>query len=352
MILKINDRIRNRQVTNFNNVSLSLRYDALASTFGFSYYFNPENPEHKELMCIGHYHECTIEYNNELLLTGQVLSENFNDSPQVQMVGLSGYSLPGVLEDSQIPTSIYPLQIDGLNLLQIAQKLCNPFKIKVVVDGVADKMNEVFATTEAKETQSIKSFLSDLAVQKDIVITCNEKGELVFTKAKTELKPIAIFDGTIPVTNMQLSFNGQGMHSHITVMKQADEGNAGQETIRNPYVINSVFRPKVITQSSGDDVDTKKVAKAALASELKNLKLTITLDRWTLNNKVIKPNNLITVENERIYLYKRANWFIENVDFSGNEKQQVCTLTCVLPEVYNNNIPEYLFKGINLRGHE
>lgn len=352
MILKINDRIRNRQVTNFNNVTLSLKYDALASAFGFSYYFNPDNSEHKELMCIGHYHECTIEYNNELLLTGQILSETFTDQSQVQMVGLSGYSLPGVLEDCQIPTSIYPLQVDNLSLLQIAQKLCRPFNISVVVDGVEDKMNEVFTTTEAKESQTIKSFLSELAVQKDIVITSNEKGQLVFTKAKTNLKPIAVFDRTIPVTSMSLSFNGQGIHSHITVMKQADEGNAGEETIRNPYVINSVFRPKVMTQTSGNDVDTTKAVKAALASELKNLKLSITLDRWVLNGKVIKPNNIITVENPRVYLYKRANWFIESVEYSGNEKQQVCTLTCVLPEVYNGNVPEYLFKGINLRGHE
>jgi prophage tail gpP-like protein len=354
MILKINDRIRNRQVSNFNNVSVSLKFDASASTFSFSYYFNPQNPEHKELMCIGHYHECTVEFENELLITGNVLSEGFSDEPQIQMVALSGYSKSGVIEDCQISPDHYPLQSDGLSLKDIANKLLRPFGITAVVDSlVSSEMNEVFETTEAKETQSIKSYLSELAAQKNVILSNDNKGNLVFTKAKTKQTPIAVFDqNNRKALSTKLSFNGQGMHSHITVLKEADEGNAGEETIRNPYVISSVFRPKVIKQSSGDDVDTSKAVRAALASELKNLKLTLTLDSWTIDGKIIRPNNLITVENENVYLYKRANWFIESVDLTGNNKQQTAVLNCVLPEVYNNEIPEYLFKGINLRGHE
>lgn len=360
MLLKINDRIKNRQVEFFNNFSLNLKYDSVGSAFGFSFYFEPENKEHKELMCIGHYHTCTVEHNNELLLSGIILSQAFQSSTVRKMVSLGGYSLPGVLEDSTIPVSTYPLQHDGLSLKQIAEKLIRPFGLTMKIDNsVASKMNAVFDISTAKETQTVKSYLTELATQKNIIISHNEKGELLFTSANTnQTTPLLEFDfsaGTIPGTEMDLNFNGQAMHSHITVQKQAnvdadsgDAGNAAEATVRNPYVINSVFRPLVVSQSSGKDTDTEQAAKNIRAAELKNLKLVIKTDRWEVNGKIIKPNNYLTVINPEVYLYKKTTWFIEEIAFSGDEKQTTAVLTCCLPSVYNGEEPKYLFAGINL----
>ena len=360
MLLKINDRIRNKQVEFFNNFSLTLKYDSVGSAFGFSFYFDPDNLEHKELMCIGHYHTCTVEHNNELLLSGIILSQAFNSSSVRQMVSLGGYSLPGVLEDCQIPTSAYPLQNNGLTLKQIAHKLLRPFGLTMKIDSsVESKMNAVFDITTAKETETIKGYLTSLATQKNIIISHNEKGELLFTSAKTDqTKPILEFDfsqGALPGTEMGLSFDGQGMHSHITVQKQTgvdsdtDGGNAAEATVRNIYVYpKAVFRPLVVSQSSGTDTDSEQAAKNIRAAELKNLKLVIKTDRWEVDGKIIKPNNYLTVINPEVYLYKKSTWFIEEIAFTGNEKETTAVITCCLPEVYNGKEPEYLFKGINL----
>jgi len=353
--LKINDRIRNRKIDFFNNFTLGLRFDSIGDTFGFGFYFNPDNAELKELMCIGHYHECEVTYNGETLVTGFTLGQDFTSASVRSFVQITGYSLTGVLADCTIPTSIYPLQSNGLSLKQIAQKLIRPFNLKMVIDSSVEAlMNGTFKATTANETQTIERYLSELATQKNIVMSHTEKGELLFTKAKTKQTPILEFDvpngKSLPGTTMKLNFNGQSMHSHITVMKQADSdgGNAGEYTIRNPYVINTVYRPTTITQTSGDDNDTEKAAKTALAAELKNLKLTITTDRWLVDGKILKPNNLVTVINPEIYLYKKSTWFIESIDFTGDETKTTATLHCVLPEVYNGETPVYLFKGINL----
>lgn len=362
MILKINDRIRTRTVEYFNNFNISLKYDAVASPFSFGFYFDPDNNEHKELACIGHYHICTVEHNGELLVTGNMLSEDFDSSPVRKLVDIAGYSLTGVFEDCQIPTDLYPLQSDSLSIKEIAQKITNRFGIKMVVDSsVSAAMDTVLTSSTASVSQTVKSYLAELCTQKNIIISHNAQGQLLFTRAKTNLPVIAHFNnsdtgrlvtvnGKNISTNMRLMFNGQAMHSHITVVKEAnaDGGNAGETTIRNPYVINSVFRPRTITQSSGDDNDTEQVAKNALAAELKNIKLTITTDRWEIDGKIIKPNTLITVTNPEVYLYKKSTWFIESVDLAGDSRQTVATLNCVLPEVYNGQTPEYLFKGINL----
>lgn len=350
MILKIDDRIRNRKVEFFNNFTLNLKYDSVASSFSFNFLYDSNNKEHVELGVIGHYHIGKLEHNGQLLVTGYILSQGFTDSGKKQLANFSGYSLPGVLEDSNIPTILYPLQFDGLSLLQIARKLVDRFDLKVIVDpSVSSRINKVYDVSTANEKQSIKQYLSELASQRNIILSHDEKGNLLFTQSKATQKPILNFDGGIPFTEMILTFNGQVMHSEITVMKQAssDGGNAGEATIKNPYV-PFVYRPKVMVQNSGDDNDVSTTASMALAKELKGLKLVIKTDRWEVDGKIIKPNNIITVKNPNISLFKSSNWFIESVGLVGNEKKTTATLTCVLPEVYNGKVPEYLFKGINL----
>ena len=351
MILKINDRFRNRTVDFFNNFSLDLRHDSCASTFQFDYFFDPNNPEHKELSCVAHYHECTIEHNGELLVTGFVTSQGFENTPTKKLASVGGYAKPGVLDDCEIPTSLYPLQSDGLSLKEIAQKLIKPFKIDMVIDdSVADKMNKVFDTSDASDTQSVKSYLTDLATQKNIIISHNEKGQLLFTESKDNMKPLIDFDctkGSIPGTSFRLQFDGQKMHSHITLQKQSGGGNAGEHTIKNPYVF-TVFRPTVKTQSSGDDNDTELAARRELANELRGLTLTITTDRWEVDGKILKPNNTITIINPEIYLFKKTTFFIESINFVGDNTKTTATLNCVLPEVYTKKYPVYIFKDINL----
>lgn len=367
--LKIDDRIRNRDVIYFNRFTLNLIHDSVASSFGLQFFFDPYNPEHKELSCVSHFHKVTLEFNDELVLTGQLLSQRFRHSSTKEMAEFSGYSLPGVLEDCEIPTSIYPLQSDGLTLAQIASKLLKPFGLKYAIDqSVSERMNKVFKKSTASDSQTVKSYLTEIASQKKIILSHNEKGELLFTESKTNSDPVLTINAsenglvgvvpgspvtattTIPVTSMELNFNGQGMHSHITLQKQAsiDGGNAGENTIRNPYVIESVFRPTVKSQSSGDDNDTSLAARQELSNEIKGLTLTIEIEGWTIENKIIRPNSIIEVFDPELYIYKNTRWFVESVNYTGDEKEIKCTLNCVLPEVYSNEIPKSIFAGINL----
>lgn len=352
MELFISDRFRNRRVNFFNDFEFTLPFDSIASAWGFKFLFDSENPEHKEMSCIGHFHQVQLKHNDELLITGYMLSNTFIDKPIKEMTAFGGYSLPGVFEDCDIPPDIYPLESDGLSLKEIAEKICAKFpEIKMIIDpSVASKMAEVFTVSTAKETQSIKNYLTELCTQKNIIISHDQYGRLLFTRAKANKVPILHFEnGGIPFSRMELQYNGQAMHSDITVVKDADPdgGNAGEFTIKNPYV-PFTYRPRIIKQSSGKDTDSEDAAKQALSAELKNLKLIIETDRWLIDGKVIRPNNTITVLNPRVYLYKKSTWFIESVNFKGNQESTVATLTCVIPEVYNGQTPVYIFKGINI----
>ncbi len=350
MILKINDRFRNRKIDFFTNWKVVMKYDSIGSTFTFSYFFDPENPEHKEFSCVGHFHLCTLEDNGELILSGFILSIDFVDSSKRELTSVSGYSLPGVLEDCEVPVGV-PLQSDTLTLREIVDRYVTPFGISYVIDSsVAALMEERFDETRIKETQTVKSYLTELTSQKNIIMTHDARGRLVFTKASSGKKPIFYFDGSIPGVSYRMSYNGQGMHSSITAIAQADiesEEQAAEDTVDNPFC-PIVFRPHVITQNSGTSNDTVRAAKNALQKELKNISLSITMDRWDLNGKIVRPGEIISVRNPKIYLFKKTNWLIDSVELSGDAETRTAILTCVRPEVYTGETPDYIFKGINI----
>lgn len=347
--LKVYNRKRDIKVDKFEGFSLSLRYDSITSDFTFGIYFNPDLPDHRLIVAPSQYNLVKLEYKGKLIFTGFIINHPFTTGPEISLVPLSGYSLAGVLEDCSIPTSTYPLQTDGLSLLQIAKRFVKPFDININVDpSVQSLMNQSIATTTAKAGQTVKAYLTELCEQRNIVLTHNAKGELLFTLAKTNEKPIFTFKEDTLGYSIKLNFAGQGIHSHITVIKQADEdgGNAAEITITNPYVPRGVksYRPIVVVIDSGDDISVENAAKAILAAELKNITLVIECEKIDIDGVLIVPNNTIAVEPiERLFLFKKTTWFIQEVTYKGDSEGQTCVLTCVRPECYNGATPINIF---------
>jgi prophage tail gpP-like protein len=339
-------RIGTKKIDRYNEVTLSLRYDSVGSTFSFSFDYDPDDADHREMFRPGAYKEVTIRHEGELLLTGTLVSPtDFTSSPTRQPIKISGYSKPGILEDCQIPLSAYPLQGDNINLKNIAEKIIKPFGIKLVVDANAGStVSKSYKNSHGGDTQTCAAYLRELAGQRNIIITHDAQGNLVLTVANTTSKPVYDFVQARPVTNMKLSFDGQKMHSDIIVQRQADKrgGNAGHATIKNPYV--DIFRPRVVRQSSGNDTDTKQAARNMLSEELKYISVSIEVDTWYLNGSLIKPNNTITLQSNDLHLPKKTTFFIEEVELKSDNKAQTATLTCYLPEVYNGKIPVNIFK--------
>lgn len=341
MILKINGNI----LEGFNQFNVNLKFDAVASTFSFVFYYDPTNPVHTSIFKPGTYPTVTVEHNNSLLLTGTILSTTFTDGSKKELAALGGYSLPGVLEDCNIPTDLYPLQSDGLTLRQIASKLLKKFNLKMEVDSVvASAIDRVFETATADENQSVKAYLATLASQKNIIITHTEKGAVLFTRAKTKQTPVFNYEpGKGLLYGFNLNFGGQQMHSNITVQKQANTGggNIGVDSINNPYV--AAYRPKVVNQTAGDDNTVSATARNALGDELKNISLTAQASQWEVNGQVWKPGQTITVLNPDLGINNPSNWFIQSVNYVGDNTKNTAALTLVLPECYNNETVTNIF---------
>lgn len=341
MILKAG----NIQLTQYENVAIDLATDGCASAFKFDIFYDPDNAGHRALLKPGNPATVTIEHEGNLLLTGVIMRPEFSDGATKELVSISGYSKTGVLEDCEIPLDLYPLQTNKLSLKQIAEKLLKPFDLAVSVSAsVTADANAKLTQTACDDKQTVRSYLCELANQKNILVSHSAAGALLLTRANTTQVPVYDFGKGMPGIRYGLVFDEQRMHSTISVIKQASKqgkGNAGKATVTNPYV--SKYRPKVVRMTSGKDVDAAKAARNMLAQELKEIKLTIEMDRWDVNGTMILPGSIITITNPDLHIYTKAKFLVESVSLRGNRVAETATLTCYLPEVYNNDTPKNIF---------
>lgn len=337
MKIKINNKI----FFFFNKFSVKLNLDTVASSFSFVAKFNPENEDHKILFKPLSYPKIEIFKDDDtLLLTGYIINHIFNSNENPELVKLSGYSLGGVLEDCSIPYSEYPLESINRSLKDISEKLLNKFNLKLIIDENASKdANLIYKKTSASPSQSIKQYLSKLAAQRNIVISHNEKGDIIYFKPNILAYPKILLNKLNSI-KMTLNVAGQRLHNEITVIRQSStEYNnlTPVDTVKNPLI--NEFRPKVKILSSGTITDTKKAAENAIASENENIQLSIKIPIW----EDLYPGDVIEVENDEIYLYKRTKFIIKSLTMNESNDSRTMDILAVLPETYTSGKTSKIF---------
>lgn len=349
----MNLTIGSHRIEHYNGVSVKLGYDTVGSTFSASFYFDPQDAALRDLFRPARYLPITIAHEGETLITGTVLSHAFRAGAQRELVAISGYSRPGVLEDCEIPAEAYPLQSNKLTLEQIAAKVAKAFGLGLVVaPAVAQRASRVHAIAKASDDQNVKTFLSELARLSHVIVSHDERGNLLLTEAAVNAAPVFDFTSGMPGYEYALGFDGQGMHSSIQLQKQQTKGrkdgshkkgNAGTASITNPYVPAGMQRPKTIRQASAEVVNVTDAVRNTLSEELKGITLSISMQGWMLGGRIVRPNSIITVTAPELHLYRKTKFFISEVTYNGDNESQTATLTCHLPEVFSQAVPQNIF---------
>lgn len=340
--------INGKQYDHFQDFVMTKIFDSLASTFSFNGYFDTTNAAHRRIFRPLSYSTVQIFEDRRLLLTGTILNHTFNVGPKNNLVALSGYSTPGILGKVSIPTNLYPLETNQKTLVEITERLIEPFGISLVVDpSVSEDANRAYEKTTAKDKQSIGSYIAQLASQRNIIISHTENGELLFTRPRKNRASIATYRDNMPSTNIQLSTNGDEMHSELTVQKQSTIGSdlTGDSTVINPLI--GQFRPLVKEQTKGAAIDAENAALNAISAELKNINVSVETDRWEwFDGRVVSMldvNQYIDIISPENYIAQRANFFVNQIVFEENAEGRKAILNVVLPETFNGDTPRNIF---------
>lgn len=357
-------RINGKYYVYFDEVSVDTSLDAVASTFGFTARFDPDNALHKELFRPLSYHKVEFLHDDgKPISTGTLLTHTFNASATPELVSVGGYSLGGVLEDCQIPHELYPLESNNRSLKEIATRLLNYFGLKLIVyNEVSKECNQVIPKSVAEPEESIKDYLAKIAAQKNVIISHDVYGNVIMFRPKPNDAPKMLFTDE-NTTNISLDVNGQDIHSSITTLRQPKSSGSSKggilsddydplaesggkkanqillpvDTVVNPMI--RIKRPKVDKLSSGDLGDIRKGAENGIASELKNISVAISINRW----ENISIGDMVEVISPKNFLYQRTKMMVSQTTINENESSKTSSITCVLPETFTGNKPKNIF---------
>lgn len=334
-------KINNNEYLFFNNISIDFFLDSVASTFSFKGRFNPENKFHKEIFKPLSFNLVEIFYPNDtLLFTGFILNTSLGSGPVRELQVLSGYSKSGIIEDCNIPVSNYPLERVNVSLNEVIRSILRGFDLNyIILDSAKKEMNLNYKKVVAKPNETIKTFISKLCSQRNIILSHNEKGELVFFKPNINSESKKKFNSN-NCLKMDISVNGQSMHSEISVIKQPSESSkiTPIDTIKNEMV--KLNKPIVKISDSGSIGETKKSADNILAKELKNISVKIELKGIYSD---LKCGDIVEVTNPEIYLFNKTRLIISSINLRINEKGEKTIINLLIPESLTGEQPKNIF---------
>lgn len=320
----INLKIDNKTYDFFATVNVSLKLNTIASSFSFSGF--------DQFFDILSYQKCKVLFNDEVILTGIALNPAYIFKKEPSLITISGYSKTGVLQDSTFPPVLYPLQFDGLSLKDIALKVTDYFGLRLKVFDNAEELAAIpYEKVSANVDEKIIAFLSKLCNQRGLILTHDNLGRLLIYRVEAKVAPYA---NLLISDALEANFtpNAQGIHSEVTVVRQAkkDNDNTQQVTKKSPF-ISGVKRPLVSTLKDGEELE--EAANKIICAEARSFGLKLTFEG--LAN--YRAGFYITLDGP--ILKKRTKFVIESVDFFADKSQERTTINIVLPCVYTGKLP-------------
>lgn len=259
-----------------------------------------------------------------------------------KLISVGCYSLPGVLNDCTPPASSFPLEFLGLGLREIASALAAPFGIGVEFRADQGAIFEQVAIAPGKK---ILTFLTELAKQRNLIISSSERGKLIFLQSIPAGNPVArLRQGSAPVLSVSPFFNPQEYYSHITGLEPAIIGLDGlQFTVKNPR-LEGITRPLTFEAPDTLDSDVKLAVEAKAGRMFGNMaSYVVPVATWRDSaGDLWAPNTSLTLTAPDAMIYNEYEFIIRSVEFNRDPVSTTAVLNLVIPGSFSGKIPEVL----------
>lgn len=324
------DKVRiTRAIDSMDTVEFGAPFDAHAP--GFKESFRPFS-----------FKPVVITVGGSPLFTGTMVGVSPVVENSQRVISVSGYSLPGVLNDCTPPASSFPLEFNDQGLRDIATAIAAPFGLTVLFE--ADQ-GAVFERVACEPGKKALAFLTELAKQRNLIISSTERGALVFRQSADSGRPVARFQqGSAPVLSVTPFFSPQEYYSHITGIEPVIVGLEGSQfTVKNPR-LQGVTRPITFNAPDTLDADVKGAVEAKAGRMFGNMaSYSVRVATWRdPNGDLWRPNTLIKLLAPEAMIYNEYEFVIRSIEFSRERAVETATLDLVIPGSFSGKVPETL----------
>lgn len=310
--------------------------------FSFSSVWNEKSANLRNAFRPFSYPTFDVYFDDDLVFTGKALPPTPSVQPNAQTINVQGYPLCGVLVDSCLPPSLFPAEYSGLDLKQIAETVCEPFGIGVVVQG---SVGSAFEKVDVGLDDKIWDFLSKLAEQRNMFLTNTVDGNLLIYRPKIEAVSATFKQGEVPFISCSPEFDGQKMYSHITgYTKTSKTADSQKYTYENKLLINKgVLRcwgKQIDDAVEGTLEESVKALAGKMFAQCVKYKLTVSGHRDKLG-RLYRKNMAVSVKAPGAEIYRETKLLADEVTLTRDDRGgEQTTFTLVLPESRTGTLPE------------
>jgi prophage tail gpP-like protein len=332
-----------RRFGEWSEIELSIGLDSYrcASLTG------PFDPDRKEMRAAFEplsFPALTVEIGDELFLTGKGQDVSPSVDATQASVCVTAYSTPFWLTEICAAPELLPLEFNGLDLKQIAQRLAgSSLGLVVNLDG---KAGAKFQRVKCQPDDDLHGFLAELALQRGFVMSDTASGDLAFRSEGATGSPVARLKGQ-PLGRVSAQFQPGRWFSHITgrACKRSGQQHGSKYTQRNE-LYRSIF-PRHNCASTGDtgSADVPRATKAMVGRMVAS-SATYTVEdlpTWRDPSGALwKPNTTIQLTAPGAMIYSETELLIRAVKFKQRAEVETATLELVLPGSFGGKLPTRL----------
>jgi prophage tail gpP-like protein len=339
----------------WTDVELTFTLDGHSSVT-FTAPFDPEKSEIRELFRPFSYKEVKVLLGGVVAFTGTMIGIVPEVTPDEVTVSVSCYSKAAVLQDVHFPADSYPLELRGLTLLQIAQKLCEPFGLTARIDsggligaltGGTGPDGAAFDKVALKPEDKVQAFLADLAKQRGFVMGSGQDGNVVFRKsaAGPGLPVALISDKKQPTFAAKPNFEPQQYFSEVTCVAKTKRGKGGATYTESNFFLEgtNVRRPTVIELDDTDPGDIVTATQARIGRMFGNAaSYDVDLATWfDPLGSVWAPDSRVVLHAPTAMIYSPYEFLVRMVKLKKDrEQKRTASLNLVLPGIFSGELPE------------
>jgi prophage tail gpP-like protein len=277
--------------------------------------------------------KCHVHLAKKSFLTGWVDSLALSIGSNERSITATGRSRTADLVDCSVTGDN---QFSGLNLKEIATKVCAPFNIPV---SFLTDPGDIFDTITIQQGETVFALLDRLARQRKLLMFPDYEGFLVFTIAGSKRSPVQLIEG-VNVLGGSATFDNSERFSSYVVKGQnlsalgepeqsaAPSGEATDEGITR-------FRPLVVIgeTSTDDGASGDRAAYEAGLRAAKALEVEVSVQGWLRSDgSPWEINEIVSCDIGSLGV--RRNLLIKKVTFNKNNSGTTATLTLIRPDAF------------------
>lgn len=288
------------------------------------------------------YPDAKAYINKERMVTGTLFDVEQLLDNEGSRKNLIGYSSTINIVDSNLRPDNY--EDNNVSLKQRAEKLLKPYGLRVVIDdSVKEKANEVFDRVAASDTDTIFSHLAKLAVQKKMIISSTEKGNLLLTSANIKSKPVGTIEEGSATGSMayKAKFDGRKRFSVWRVSCQTPDKDEKKIGISKDNKV-PLARFKNVTVNNDSEASIKETSEWIRSKDFtKAMAIPFPFPSFFApNGELWRENTLVTVKSKTIGVPNGFNFLIQQVKYKTDTEGEGVILSLIPPEVYTGEVIE------------